>query len=49
MSKKAHHRLFEQRHTHPTSISGLLCRSTICDAKFSMQSAECNVAFMQSR
>lgn len=38
-----------QADTYPTSISGLLCRSTICEAKFSMQSAASRVALMQSR
>ena len=34
---------------HPTSISGLLCRSTICEAKFCRQSAAFRVSLMHSR
>ena len=34
---------------HPTSTSGLLCRSTICDAKLFRQSAALSVERTQSR
>ena len=37
------------RSAHPTSTSGLLCRSTICDAKFCRHSAAFSVSLTASR
>ena len=39
----------QNRSAHPTSISGLLCRSTICEAKFCRHSAAFSDSLTASR